>query len=438
MKRGILWFRNDLRLRDNEALVQALDQCDEIIPVYILDKRYLEKDRWGLVRTGPYRLRFLLESLEDLKRHLQEKGSNLIIKLGTPETILPTIATTYQADIVYASKEYTDEEIQIEKTLNKILEVQYYHTSTLVHPADLPFSIEQLPDVFTQFRKRVEKYSAIRSPLEVPDQINSPALEETNVPSFASLNFQPPIQDERAAIHFKGGSIAAFERMDHYFWETNAVSAYKETRNGLIGEDYSTKFSPWLANGAISAREIYEDLENYEQEVESNKSTYWVKFELLWRDYFKFVGMKYGRKIFFPGGIQDKRKDWKIQPKVFRKWAYGETGDDFVDANMKELLYTGFMSNRGRQNVASFLVHQLKQDWRLGAAWFESLLIDYDVTSNYGNWMYAAGVGNDPRNRVFNTRRQADMYDPKGSYRDLWLSATSEPIRSFADGFFSH
>lgn len=104
------------------------------------------------------------------------------------------------------------------------------------------------------------------------------------------------------------------------------------------------------------------------------------------------------------------------------KWIEGETGDDFVDANMIELKTTGFMSNRGRQNVASYLVHKLNLDWRVGAAWFESMLIDYDVTSNYGNWIYAAGVGNDPRDRVFNTKKQAGMYDKSGAYRKLWLA----------------
>lgn len=436
MKRGILWFRNDLRLRDNKALLKAIQYCDEIIPVYVMDDRYLQKDKWGFYRTGPYRLQFLLESLQDLKDHLQEKGSDLLVQAGVPEKVIPAIAAEHQAEVVFASKEYADEEIKIEGALKDQIDVRFFHTSTLIHPEDISFSIEQLPDVFTAFRKRVEKYSSVRPPLEAPEYIKSPTIKTSGIPSFATLGISPPPKDERAAIRFKGGSIAGFERVDHYFWESDAVAAYKETRNGLIGEDYSTKFSPWLANGSISAREIYDDLERYEQDVVSNKSTYWVKFELLWRDYFKYVNMKYGRKIFFPGGIQDKKVQWKNSPKTFRKWAYGETGDDFVDANMRELLYTGFMSNRGRQNVASFLVHRLKQDWRMGAAWFESLLIDYDVSSNYGNWMYAAGVGNDPRDRIFNTRRQADMYDPQGQYRDLWLSETAEEIKNYADRLF--
>jgi deoxyribodipyrimidine photo-lyase len=438
MKRGILWFRNDLRLRDNEALTKAVQNCEEVIPIYVLDQRLLAKDRWGFVRTGPYRLKFLLESLDDLKKHLQEKGSDLLLQVGLPEKILPTLAEEFQATTVFASKEYADEEVRIDHALQKYLDIQLFHTSPLIHPEDCPFAADQVPEVFTQFRKRVEKYSQVRPPLEVPEQISSPDLPASPLPTFSDLGITPPVQDERAALPFKGGSLAAFERVDHYFWSSDAVASYKETRNGLIGEDYSTKFSPWLTNGSISAREIYDDLERYEQEIVSNKSTYWVKFELLWRDYFKYVTMKYGRKIFFPGGIQDKMVRWKNNPKVFRKWAYGETGDDFVDANMKELLYTGFMSNRGRQNVASYLVHRLKQDWRLGAAWFESLLIDYDVNSNYGNWMYAAGVGNDPRDRVFNTQKQADRYDPDSAYRDLWLEEAPEKIRNYVEHFFSH
>ena len=199
------------------------------------------------------------------------------------------------------------------------------------------------------------------------------------------------------------------------------MSVYKETRNGLIGADYSSKFSIWLAHGCISARSIYDQVEQYEREVEKNQSTYWMKFELLWRDFFKYTAMRYGARIFYPSGIKSERRRWNYDPKTVQQWIDGETGDDFVDANMRELKLTGFMSNRGRQNVASYLVHRLKQDWRAGAAWFESMLIDYDVTSNYGNWIYAAGVGNDPRDRVFNTKRQAEMYDGDGEYRRLWL-----------------
>jgi deoxyribodipyrimidine photo-lyase len=422
MSTAIYWFRNDLRLYDNPALDAAVKENDAIVPVYILDGKYLQADRWGFVRTGNYRLQFLLESLEDLNNYLQEKGSQLLVFKGDPASLIPQLAEKYEAPKVYATKEYTHEELKLEQAIADQVDLELHHGLCLYHPDDSPFSIDQLPDVFTQFRKRMEKYSQVRELISTPEKINSPTLEETGVPSIEDLGFEKPESDGRAAIAFKGGALEAEKRLDYYLWETDQVATYKETRNGLIGADYSTKFSAWLANGCISPRTIYHEVEAYEAERKSNSSTYWVKFELMWRDYFKYVVMKYGRKIFWKGGIQDKSIKFRTHQRVFDKWAEGRTGDDFVDANMRELLHTGFMSNRGRQNVASYLVHQLNVDWRMGAAWFESLLVDYDVASNYGNWMYAAGVGNDPRDRVFNTKKQANNYDGDGSYRKLWLT----------------
>jgi deoxyribodipyrimidine photo-lyase len=421
MNRILLWFRTDLRLSDNLALQAALNDATEIIPVYILDEQWLGQDQWGFQRTGPYRMQFLLECLHDLKEHLKETGSNLIIKKGDPTQLIPQLAEQHDCTTVYCSKEYTHEEIKVEEALQQQLQLTFFHNSPMIHPEDIPFEIDRMPEVFTSFRKKVEKYSSVREPIPSPKKITSPTLEDTPVPTLAELGYTPFQPDHRAVLPFKGGALEAWNRVEHYFWKTEKLSEYKETRNGLIGADYSSKFSPWLAHGCISARAIYHEVEQYEAEVEKNKSTYWLKFELLWRDFFKYTAMRYGHRIFIREGIKDQPKNWKYNPKTIRKWLEGETGDPFVDANMKELKLTGFMSNRGRQNVASYLVHRLNQDWRAGAAWFESMLVDYDVTSNYGNWIYAAGVGNDPRDRVFNTKRQADMYDKNGAYRELWL-----------------
>lgn len=429
MPRAILWFRDDLRLEDNPALDAALRECDEIVPVYILDQRYLERDRWGLRRTGPYRLKFLLESLEGLDAALRERGSRLMVLKGVLEQELLRMAEMYQCRRLYASKAYTHEEIGVETSLSKAIDARFFHGSTLFNPEELPFAVAQLPDVFTQFRKRVERFVEVPEPLPTPDEVPGPELPKTDIPSVESLGQQMPPADERSVLKFRGGAEEGHARIRHYLWDTRSLSSYKESRNGLIGADYSSKFSPWLANGCLSSRSVYYEVEDYEAKVERNESTYWLKFELLWREYFRLVAMRYGRRIFFPGGIQDKAVGWKDNNKAFQDWCSGTTGDDFVDANMRELLFTGFMSNRGRQNVASYLVHQLKQDWRKGAAWFESLLVDYDVCSNYGNWMYAAGVGNDPRSRVFNTRKQASMYDGDGAYRRLWLEVGGkEPL----------
>lgn len=422
MSRAILWFRTDLRLSDNLALQAALKESDEIVPVYIFDEQWLGEDQWGFQRTGPYRMQFLLECLADLKAHLQELGSDLILQRGNPVSLLPALAEKYDCNTIYGSKEYTSEEIAVENGLSQKLNLRLFHNSPMIHPDDVTFDIDRMPEVFTAFRKKVERYSEVRAPFLSPKAIPSPDLETTEVPGLSDFGFEDFEPDQRAVLPFKGGALEAWKRLEHYFWDTEKLSVYKETRNGLVGADYSSKFSPWLAHGCISARAIYDEVEKYEAEVEQNDSTYWLKFELLWRDFFKYTAMRYGTRIFHANGIKNQHKKWGYRPKAMQKWIDGQTGDDFVDANMIELKSTGFMSNRGRQNVASYLVHKLNLDWRAGAAWFESMLIDYDVASNYGNWIYAAGVGNDPRDRVFNTQKQASVYDKSESYRKLWLS----------------
>jgi deoxyribodipyrimidine photo-lyase len=228
--------------------------------------------------------------------------------------------------------------------------------------------------------------------------------------------------DPRSSLKAIGGEIEGLKRLRYYTAESHALATYKETRNELIGDVYSSKFSPWLALGALSVKHIMRTINNYELQYLANESTYWMKFELLWREFFQWTMKKHGDSCFSFEGIRGKKQSVYHDQRLIDDWRYGTTQDDFVNANMNELLLTGYMSNRGRQNVASYFVHTLKQDWRIGAEWFESQLIDYDVASNWGNWMYVAGVGNDPRqDRVFNTKKQADMYDANGEYRSLWL-----------------
>ena len=230
--------------------------------------------------------------------------------------------------------------------------------------------------------------------------------------------------DSRAAIQFKGGETEAINRLNHYFHESQCLSSYKETRNGMIGADYSSKFSAWLANGCISPRFIYSEIKNYESQFGANDSTYWLIFELLWRDFFRFMFKKHQTKFFLFEGIKSEKQNSKsLNEKLLSQWINGSTNSDFINANMLELKLTGFMSNRGRQNVASYFCNELNIDWRFGAAYFEQQLIDYDVCSNWGNWAYLAGVGNDPRqNRVFNIEKQAADYDKKKVFRNLWLN----------------
>jgi deoxyribodipyrimidine photo-lyase len=246
-------------------------------------------------------------------------------------------------------------------------------------------------------------------------------LEYTfQAPSLAVLGLQQIEQHPNSAFPFKGGSEQAKRRLDHYFWDTNKLSYYKQTRNELLGINYSSKLSAWLANGSISPRQIYWEIMDYENEVKKNQSTYWLIFELIWRDYFKYIALKHQDAIFHLGGILNKDYHWYTSDAKVKSWIEGTTREPFVNANMIELNKTGWMSNRGRQNVASYFTKDLLLDWRIGAAYFESQLIDYDVHSNYGNWMYVAGVGNDPRDRKFNVRFQAERYDEGGKFQRLW------------------
>jgi deoxyribodipyrimidine photo-lyase len=352
----------------------------------------------------------------------------LLILNGNPEIEIPKIVQHYKATKVFSKKEVAYEEKQTELLVQTALfkvrcELQTFSTSTLYHAEDLPFSIKDIPDVFTNFRKKTEHDAFIRPAFEEPISIQSPEIEPLNLPLFKDLDLQFTPIDQRAVIHFKGGETAAINRLNHYFFESKSISKYKETRNELIGEAYSSKFSAWLALGCISPRFIYQELKRYEMQFEANDSTYWMIFELLWRDYFRFMMKKYNAKFFQQAGIQDKGKPInKNNRQQLQDWIDGKTGVDFIDANMKELKLTGFMSNRGRQNVASYLCNDLKLDWRYGASYFEQQLIDYDVCSNWGNWAYLAGVGNDPRgNRYFNIEKQASDYDKKQAYRRLWL-----------------
>lgn len=427
-KRAIVWFRNDLRLHDHEPLHTAVSHAEEVIPLYCIDPRQYGKTSLGFDKTGTFRAQFLLESLQVLRERLRSKGSELIVRIGKPEEVIADLVTTYEADMLLAHKEVTHEEVQVEEKVEQTLfkhgiSAEFLWGSTLYHLSDLPMPVHALPDIFTQFRKQVEKYAPVRDPFPTPESILSPTINQAGpIPSLADLGVEALTPDKRRAIQHVGGEIAALERLQDYFWEQDLLRDYKETRNGLLGADYSSKFSAWLSLGCISPRKIHQEVKRYEKMRKKNSSTYWMIFELIWRDYFRFVAKKFGNDLFFEGGIKDEVGEWEVNWDRFERWQQGETGIPFVDANMKELLLTGFMSNRGRQNVASFLVKDLRLDWRLGAEWFESILVDYDVCSNYGNWNYVAGIGNDPReNRYFNVISQGKRYDAKGDFVKHWL-----------------
>lgn len=428
-KRVIVWFKNDLRLHDHAALFSACKESSEIIPVYCFDPRQFGEVELGIQKTGAFRAKFLIEAVDNLRSNLIGIGANLVIRTGKPEELIPELSVELQAEAVFFSEEVTHEEKAIEKNLENALwkkgiETRTFWQSTLFHIEDLPFPLNQTPEVFTQFRKECEKFSIVRKAFKIPEKVNFPetGIDLGQIPELSTLGLEEPVHSKKGVLAFSGGESAGMQRLQTYFWENDCLKTYKETRNGLLGPEYSSKFSAWLALGCLSPRYIYEEVQRYEKERKKNDSTYWLVFELIWRDYFRFISKKHGSKIFQLQGIKENVDNWRKDKKLFAKWTEGKTGIPFVDANMRELNATGFMSNRGRQNVASFLVNDLGIDWRWGAMYFESQLIDYDVCSNWGNWMYVAGVGNDPReNRYFNILKQASNYDKKGDFVRYWI-----------------
>ncbi|SOD88654.1 DASH family cryptochrome [Spirosoma fluviale] len=441
MNRILYWFRNDLRLHDNEGFVRALEVADEVLPIFVFDPRWFAgHSQLGFHRMSAFRANFLLESVADLRQSLRSRGADLIVRVGKPADVLSELAKEMGATAVYASKEVTQEETTQETRLSTKLkplniDFELFWMSTLYHVRDLPFTISQLPDVFSKFRQQLEKQVTIRSAFATPTRVDLvPAIDPGEIPSLSTLGFNDADvklisePDARGAVPFKGGETVALARLNRYLWQTDLIATYKETRNGLLGDDYSSKFSAWLANGCLSPRQVFKEIRRYESDRVRNDSTYWLIFELLWRDFFRFVALKFGSRIFKRSGIKhDLHKTFGRDEGLFRKWTEGQTGIPFIDANMREMNATGFMSNRGRQNVASFLVSDLGLDWTWGAAYFESKLIDYDPCSNWGNWNYVAGVGNDPRQfsngqpRYFNILSQALRYDERGDYVKHWL-----------------
>ena len=434
--RHLLWFRKDLRLDDHPALTEAAAAAGPdgsrrpggLVGVVCLDPADFGPTPLGFPRTGPARARFLLEAVEDLRRAFRSRGSDLVVRRGAPERILPEIAARIGATRVVTHVEIASEERSSEDRVRRALRevgatLRRVPGNALFDPAALPFAIDDLPEVFTPFRRAVEKQAGVPDPLPAPDAL--PALPEGldpgPVPGLADLGVSSPIDDPRQGLPFAGGATAAHARLDHYLFGSDRVARYKKTRDGLLGADDSTRLSPWLAQGSLSPRRVHAEVRRYERERVANESTYWVVFELLWREYFRLAFAKHGNAFFRSEGLRGDAGPWKRDRESLDRWITSRTGTPLVDAAMRELARTGYLSNRGRQIVASHLVHDLGVDWTWGAQWFESALIDYDVHSNWGNWAYVAGAGNDPRGgRHFDVEAQARRHDPDGRYVRTW------------------
>jgi deoxyribodipyrimidine photo-lyase len=414
--KSVYWLRNDLRFHDNVSLFKFSQLSSDGIFIWC--------PTLSFQRAHRFRKKFILDSVLEFKNKVEQQDGQFLIFQSLASDILPKFISENGIEALFYTKEPTSEEIYEEIKLKKLkAQIFAFDQGSLIRCDDLPMSIEQIPEQFTSFRKQVESDLCIQPMYPTPQLVPKWKTVFPNVtPDFLTTE----ASDRHEFL--EGGESKGLKRVQDYIWDTDCLKVYKETRNGMVEWNDSSKFSPWLSVGAISPRWIYHEIKEYEQAVVENDSTYWLFFELLWRDYFRFIALKWGSRLFSQMNSRSRNQSpkqnqqWKEdEDKLLENWKAGKTGDDFVDANMRELLHTGWMSNRGRQNVASYLAKGMKVDWQKGASYFESQLIDYDASSNWGNWSYLAGTGQDSRNRSFNTSRQTDMYDPDGRYRDKWL-----------------
>lgn len=417
---GIYWLRNDLRLDDNDPLLTALAAHERVVAFYYFDDRlFRQLSEPGIRKTGPYRLAFLLQALHDLRTSLRSIGGELTVRRGSDpaaaiaDLVRRTGATGVYAQAEVASEETADERALIER-LGKACDLYLFPGKPLYHPEDLPFDPDAIPEPYKSFRKPIEARTRVRAPLPPPDAVRCPELDPGPIPTAADFGY-PEVEPA-----YPGGATAGLERLYYYLDGSHLIRNYRRTRNLSLGSDYSSKFSAYLATGCLSPRRIHAEVQRYGWE-HKNYGGRSLLFEMRWRDYFLYLGRKYGDAIFLPGGFRRRRHDWSHDEPLFRTWREGCTGVPFVDAHMRELNETGFMSNRGRVNCASFLTRDYCIDWRWGAAWFENRLIDYEVCANWLNWHTQALD-------IYYTSPpwQGLKYDKEGTYVKTWLPELSE------------
>lgn len=387
-----MWFRSDLRLHDNEPLVEAVRACDRILPVYVFDERIFKgKTRYGFRKTGVQRARFIIESVRDLKRSLARYNVELVIKVGKPEEEVFALANKYKTKWVFCNRERTSEEVEVQDELEKRLwsigqEMRFERGKMLLHTQDLPFPVTHTPDSQSAFKKEIEHVVKVRDPLD-PVSINGLYVdEESHPPTLEDFGWQMTSDDQV----FRGG-------------ETEGLLHLSKLQAGD-----RARISPWLCHGCFSPKQVYHHL------IDSDDAPY-IQIKdpliagLLRRDYYRLMGKKHKNYIFRaegPGRVSNLRPTNGM--KEASAWIRGETGVSTVDTAVRDLRKNGFIEHDRRILLGRYLVEEVRVDWRIGAEMFESLLLDYDPCSNYGNWNRIAEVASDSKKAVPSWRHIED------------------------------
>ncbi|TVY71478.1 putative mitochondrial cryptochrome DASH, partial [Lachnellula suecica] len=503
-------LRRDLRVSDNPILHSLTAQKDHgfthLLPLYVFSAEQINVSGFipedakatspypeaksriaGFPRTGPHRAKFLGESVWDLKNGFEKVGSGLCIRVGMVDEVIKLTLEGLSKNgakvgAVWLTGEEGVEEHREARSIKDLCVDSNIEFKTWVDEKylkddrDLPFSDpKDLPNVFTEYRNKVEPLrKAPRPVLPTPTKNSLPPFPAESIIPHQHSPFTIPGTPEglqaallkphtrepliknppayppgaKSSHPFTGGETYAHERLENQI-ASGCMTTYKDTRNGLLGPEYSTKLSAYLVFGSITARQIHAALLAFEDGTDNgkwssvpghgkgeNEGTKSVRFELLWRDYMRLCNRKFGTKLFRLSGFKEDASEHWLSPdnpgnnqtrgdveNKIERLLNGTTGMGLIDAAQREMFHTGYTSNRTRQNVASFFAKHLYIDWRIGAEWYECMLVDYDLSSNWGNWQYLAGVGNDPRGpaRIFNPVKQAYDYDPKAEYVKTWV-----------------
>lgn len=403
----IWWIRRDLRLMDNPTLSAAMATGKPVIPVFILDPALL-------ANSAPRRQAFLLAGLRRLDEDLRRRGSRLIVRSGSPTTELVRLSRETNAVRVFAGEDYTpyartrDALVSRQLSLQLHLEVTIHHPTAAVKKDGTPYT------VFTPFRKAWNSLPFAPQPIRpLPERL--PGIVATE-----SL----PLPDVDSPAGFPAGETEALRRLEAFL--SGPVHQYADQRNRL-DLDGTSSLSPYLRFGMISARQVYRAVSSLSPAGpaptrETSGTQVWIN-ELIWREFYASVLYHFPNVLHEPFQPAFKNIDWLGSPSQLTAWQEGRTGYPIVDACMRQLAHTGWMHNRGRMIVASFLTKDLLVNWQAGEAWFMRELIDGDPAANNGGWQWTAGTGTDaaPYFRIFNPILQGKKFDPHGSYIRRWL-----------------
>lgn len=402
---AIWWIRRDLRLNDNAALAAALKSGAAVLPVFILDPRLL-------VQPAEKRQQFLFDGLRQLDADLRARGSYLLVRRGIPEEALPRLVRESNAAALFAEEDYSpfaarrDRAVQAAVPLHLVSGLTVHHPTAVLKADGSPYT------VFTPFSKAWKSLPLLLPPGDAPYRLPTPPdLTGDPLPAAESLP------------GFPAGETEATHRLQTFL--QRAVFAYNDQRNRLDQEGTS-RLSPYLRFGMLSAsraaaltRQVID--ETHDPLARKGAETYLN--ELIWREFYNAILYHFPHVLHTAFNPSLRHIAWRNSPQDLDAWQQGQTGIPVVDACMRQLLQTGWMHNRGRMIVASYLVKDLLIDWREGERWFMRHLVDGDPAANNGGWQWTAGTGTDaaPYFRIFNPVLQSKKFDPHGAFIRRYL-----------------